>query len=191
MWPASTSDTCYKSEFFCYFTVQACTEICSSCSVSRQGCLLRLQLYIEVRVDPPPYSQPSIIMLRPCYVAHGYEKVGTDAELRLPVGWVVSLTVRSEGALEPDARRWEWGNSTTKIPWLLGLQVSMLWRNPLQGHAGPRIAQLVVCWARCPAWSSLVGSVLLRRILPVEVVVCWLLNVPATCKCISGMDLPR
>ena len=117
---------------------------------------------------PPPHSQPSIIMLRPCYVAHGYEKVNTDAELRLPVGWVVSLTVRSEGALEPDARRWEWGNSTTKIPWLLGLQVSMLWRNPLQGHAGPRIAQLVVCWARCPAWSSLVGSVLLRRILLVE-----------------------
>ena len=27
--------------------------------------------------------------------------------------------------------------------------------------------------------------------LIISVVVCWLLNVPATCKCISGMDLLR
>ena len=68
----------------------------------------------------------------------------------------------------PPREREVWGSITrfSRSSWSRDLKTGTLWE-------GAGIAQSVVCWARCPAWCSVVGSVLLwasgRRDFPLGV----------------------
>ena len=64
---------------------------------------------------------------------------------------------------------------------------------PLVMTGGPTPSQAPTTWAECTETDSVTGSRSVNQAFSVGVwlFVCWLLNVPVTCLCITGTDLHR